>query len=214
MNAATWVQAIASVILVIVTGVLVAISAYYANLTHKLVKSQVEPRVEFEFDMSTNELAIGNSGPYPVLDVSLNADSMTFIGPPYNRPGITLRGGRRIPGRKPADWWAVDKIAAGEIQRKPIGDVIENALRGTDMMEQARKRGELREVSPKEDVQLFTFVIFRLTFHRDFDRKRYTMEKPLWVGRDASGNPHVWDTELLGRAWMGEMLERVRAAMR
>jgi hypothetical protein len=214
MDTVTWVQASAAVIMAIATLALVTITGYYAYLTHRLVKSQVDPVVEFEFDMSSNELAIGNSGPYLVLDVSVNADSTTFVGPPYNKPGITLRSGHRIPGRKPTDWWAVDKIGPGEIQRKPIGDVIENALRGTDMMEQAGKRGELREVSPKENVQFFTFVQFRLTFHRDFDRKRYAMQKLLWVGRDASGNPHVWDAELLRTPLMEEMLGRVRGFMR
>lgn len=195
--------------------VLALITAYYARVTHYILKSQIEPVVDFEltFGEKGDAIAIGNGGAYQVLDVSVNADAVTFVGPPVNKLGARLTSGRRIPGRKPQDWWYLDKLRVEEVQTRPIADLAENALRMSDMMESTRERGEISGLSPSDKPQIFTFLVLRLTFHRDFDHKRYTLQKTAYVARETgTGKPMAHDAEVVRVPFFQEMLQKLRQA--
>jgi hypothetical protein len=190
--------------------VLVGITAYYASVTHNLLKSQVNPLVDFEVPAGTAEVVISNSGAYQVLDVSVNADSVSFLGPPWNKPAMRVTRGRRIPGRTPGDWWRLEKLDPGEVQKRSISDVVDNALSGTDWMEKARKEGHLSGIPVHDKAQFFTFLVFRLTFHRDFDHKRHAMQRMVYVGRDVTGKPHAWDVEDFAMPLLQDVVRKLR----
>lgn len=93
--AATWVQAMSTVILVAITG-------YYACVNQGLLKTQVEPVVDFELSQDGTQVVIGNNGPYRVVDVRVQPETATFLGPPLNQPVMRVITGPVVPGSKPA----------------------------------------------------------------------------------------------------------------
>ena len=195
---ASWAQAIAGLLVVIVT-------LGYVYLTHNLLKSQVEPQVDFELrSMSPGEVALGNNGPYRVVDVTVDADAMTFLGPPLSRPGMSISSGPRVPGVNASHWWRLPALAPGEVKTHDLTEVAMNALKLADSMEQSKRGGNLRDVSPKVRMQVLTFVVLKLTFHRDVDHRRYTIRKTLYVAKASNtGEPIVWDAEGPGSEGLG-----------
>lgn len=210
METAAWVQAGAAVVMALVTIALAALTACYVRLTHNLVKTQVDPVVDLGINRDGQDLVIHNSGAFQVLDILVDKISVSFLGPPWNKPVSKVRPGPKIPGADPKAWWYLTKLSPGGVKSHPIGDVVDEANRLTTSMESAKARGHIRHVSPTDKVQLFTFVVFHLTFHRDFDRKRYTSQKVIHISTDSNtGKPLVTDAEYFGRTLWGEMVEQL-----
>lgn len=80
------------------TGQYVRLTDKYVQLTDKLVRAQIDPVITIGYDHFKEELAIGNDGPHPVVDISVIGDTFVFVGPPHNMPLGKQIGVRRLPG--------------------------------------------------------------------------------------------------------------------
>ncbi len=213
METAAWIQASAAVVMMIATVVLARITWNYVNLTKQLVRSQVEPVVDFGINRDGEEIVVANIGAYQILDISVDRDTVCFLGPPWNKPIAKVRTGPKTPGRGPQAWWYLASLSPGEVKNHPIGEVVNDANNLLTTIEKQKAQGQIRDISPTDNVQLFTFVVFRLVFHRDFDRRRYTSQKVIYVVRDSStGKPFAMDAEYHGPIMGGEMLQQLREA--
>ncbi len=177
MENAAWIQAYAAVVMALVTIALVAVTACYVRLTHKLVKAQVDPVVDLGMSRDGQSLVIHNSGAFQVLEISVNPDIVIFAGPPMSVPLTRLRRGQRILGEEHHDWWHLDRLEPGEIQAHSISDVIKQALRLTMETEKTQRKGQPDSSPSEEKTEFYPFLSFNLVYHRDFDHKRYSMRK-------------------------------------
>src|SRR5205823_9369871 len=166
-------------------------------LTDKIMRGQVEPLIAFEFDMSDRALAVGNDGIYPLTNLSVIPDTVIFAGPPRNTPLNSLRSGRPVPGRQRTDWWHIANLVPQSFQTRTISDLVDNAGAMIRMSEQARAKNELRGIPAADRTQIYAILIFRLTYHREVDNRRYRAAKKVAIFMDDTGNPSVWDTELV-----------------
>lgn len=63
-------------------------------------------------------------------------------------------------------------------------------------MDLAKKSGSLGGVPSDTKVQIFALIVFRMTFHREFDHRRCTVSRIAYVTRDSNtGQPIVWNAE-------------------
>lgn len=190
-----WIQAMTTVALVFITF-------SYVRLTHDLVRLSMHPEVVLEFSHTDGkrELVISNDGLDPVVDVSINTEKVIYVG---NIPSIRVTPGRSIPGRTPTDWWTMSRLSPNQVQVRAIDDIGESVANGIEMVEAAKSRGELRDVSPKEKVPVYGIVTFRMTYKREVDRKRYTADTRVLVLRDSQTRKPAIFGEAHIRPWMG-----------
>lgn len=148
---AEWLEAVSAVS----TVVLAVLTAYYARLTHNLLKIQVEPRVEFSVDQETPQLVLKNWGAYPVWDVSIECNTRALPGP------VECYG-------ETANLQLIKKLRAGESHKIPIEDVGVTAVRMLKQVEQSLSTG---------DTPAQAWVRFSLSWQRDFDRRVFQAVK-------------------------------------
>jgi hypothetical protein len=194
------VQAFASVAQLLAALVLVGVTYWYATLTSKMLKAQIEPAIGMELIPGETTLAIGNDGVDPVVDVSLDVDTFIFLPGSSTRPPVRVlgvTGPKRMPGGPTRGLWNVERLSPGAPQTVSIQDPANNAIQGLKMMEKSQARGEISGVLPQEKVQLRALLLFRLIYHREVDKRRYTVVKRVAVMADPTGKVHAWDTELL-----------------
>lgn len=214
MEIAAWIQAVASVAMIAVTAFLIGVTSHYVRLTHNLVKSQVDPVMDFELSRDGQEIVIQNGGAFQVLDVSVNPDTVIFAGPPLNKAVARITSGRKILGEKQHGWWHLERLDPGEIRSHSISDVIEQAMRLTAMVERPQRREE-HDSSPREEKrELYPFLIFHLVYHRDFDHKRYSMRKTAQVITGAGGgSPSAVDPENWSLSYFQELVRKLHEVL-
>jgi hypothetical protein len=150
------------------TIVLAGLTFYYVRLTHNLLKIQVEPRVEVSIAPETRELILRNCGAYPVWDVSVEYNVRALPGP-VERYGKTAK----LP--------LIAKLRAGKLHKIPVDDAGVSAVEMLKQVEQTRS---------SNDMPAQTWVLFSLSWQRDFDRRVFQTVQLFEVVEDAkTGRP-------------------------
>jgi hypothetical protein len=198
-NIPLWIQAVATLVLVFIT-------AYYAYLTHNLLKIQVESELSLEIETTPSGAAffIRNDGTYPVVRISIDPEIMVYLGPPRNQKIFQLKGGH-------GSQWRIPLLKPGEIQSWPINELGEVSLKHTKMLETSKASGKLGSISPKEQIQFWPVIIFRMTAHREVDLKPYRKVKIAVVFSDSNtGKPIVQSTDYVASvSYLQEFLKQL-----
>jgi len=184
---------------VVATFVLVFITGCYVYLTYRLVKNQIEPDVAFDLGTERTTVAIENSGVDRVVDVRIEPEATTFLGPPLNQPVVRQRLGMpMVPGSRNPGWWDLPVLDPGEAKSHPTSDAVEQALKSEDSVDAAKKAGKLLGIPRDSKAQVLTLISFHVTYHRDVDHRRYTVTRVFYLQRDPkTGKPSLWDAELV-----------------
>lgn len=192
-----WVGAFATVALVLATLVLIGITAWYAALTRQMMMAAVDPILEVAVIPDGKELAIGNLGAFPIIDVSVKVDTVVLRRDARSIvPAGGIWSGRDVPGRPRHEWWAIKRLEPGESRSQGMDELVRNATELWKMNEGARARGELRGIKPTDAMQFFPVLIFRVAYRREVDRKTYTKEERALVLASAKGGSTVWGSDV------------------
>ncbi len=149
------VQAAAAVLLLWATWNLVGITKDYASTSNKMLKAQIVPTVGMELVPGQAALAIGNDGIDPVVDLSLDFDTVVFLaGPPTRPPVLNIANPKRMPGSPARGWWNLDRLLPGASHTVSIEEPAQNAIEGLKMMERSKAQGGIPGVARQEKVQL------------------------------------------------------------
>ncbi len=172
-----WIQALASLIILIVTGVYVGISwglfratKQYAQLTHELVRLQMEPALNLTLRTtdSTTHLIISNPGPEPVVTVEIDPQIVIFAHP---RPGV-VAWKRGFPSVGPHQ---IERISPDDSHHVPLTEALRETMTLLKGVEVARARGDMEDEGVPRDAVLTYYGAMYLVvgFRRVADRKRF-----------------------------------------
>lgn len=199
------VQAIAACVIVLLTGVLAALTWWYAGLTRELVRLGTEPAVDVTIGpgMNDNKLLIVNGGVDKILDVRVDVDDYHFATA-KNRATRVSRS--NTPAKystreiKPGGTFAIDL-------REHAEHVIRNS-RGLTTLPIAGPEDQ------SEPLALDSYTFFRITFRREVDRRRYLRTKRALVSANAGPvNAHaayLMDLDGFGMFLPDRVLEQLK----
>lgn len=163
-----------------------AISADQARLMQDTLKSQVEPEVDFWFDkkpgVGAGELVIRNNGAFRILDVSVDQAFGGYFRPPYNKPSLVEW--RDLPPKVRTPW-PLGNLAPGADRKVSINKEAQQAVQDLTYLP-----GRSESASPEGGN--YVFLCFRLSYHREFDRKLFRKGVSVVV-REQDGRPHLWE---------------------
>lgn len=184
--------AVAQIASALATVFIAIITCQNVSLTQNLLKSQVEPLVDFHIIPHERELIIGNGGAHAILNVSVNHSFSVVQGPsPYKRILWTGQTGRSI---KAKPWWERKEINPNQEEKVSFVDVVNEAVQSAKLTERDLKsfkgKEELYEV-PLED-EIYFIISFTLNYDRDFDHRRFTKHRTVFLF-DQEGEAIVWD---------------------
>ena len=77
LELSAWLQMVAAFLQAAAAIIIVFVTFYCARITHKLLKVQIDPVIEFE--VSDDQISILNKGIHPVVDLLLNTKTTFFI---------------------------------------------------------------------------------------------------------------------------------------
>lgn len=153
MEMAAWVQAITAI-------VLVAVTSWYAYLTHRLLQAQVEPSIDLWISRTGLAAKVYNTGTQDAVDVRIDVEV------------VVHEHGNWAGGAIPAPWEpGADRPNAWK--RLPPGAVGE-----IDLTVDAQKAVALAGMSsrtqrPGAPVQRKAALLLHVVFHRPVDRRRF-----------------------------------------
>jgi hypothetical protein len=180
---ATWIQAGATVILVLITG-------FYACETRRLTNYTrmigVVPDIFISLAHNTDgsaKLRIANDGGAPITDLVVNVNYALFVvvTPPHRV--YMLKGGD--------PWWTEARLDPGTSKTRDLTEITQRIGYDIKQHEQMRQRGNFPG-TPKG--QLCGVAVFNTAFHRVVDRKRFTTRTRLLVCEDEkTGKPFIFE---------------------
>ena len=89
-------------------------------------------------------------------------------------------------------------MSPGAVCRKGVDDVVANAGNLIRFNAEAHEKGNLSGFSSSERFQLYALIAFRLTYHREVDRRRYRDARRVLVLLSETGQPVPLDETLAG----------------
>ncbi len=198
---AAWVQAIAAVILIGITGYYAYLTSRSVTATERMVEAtkktvavQVDPVVTLETQPGGEPtLVVSNAGSAPVVEVSVYLERVLVFGPPANELMPPLEVARCVP---PADcaFWNVSRLEPGQTVRQSFFREAATALESAKKLNDAKAAGRMEAPRKILDSTLHPILSFRVTFLREVDRKPYSSQKAvLIVPESRSGKPYVID---------------------
>jgi hypothetical protein len=192
--------------------VLVALGGGYGWLTYGLLRRRVEPVVDFDLAFRGEELSLRNRGAWSVTDIGVDAEAITFLGPPWNEPVARVRSGQESADGTASRWWHLGRLAPGEAGTRSVNLLVDAALRQAHTIAEAKKGGNLPGIPPKDPVRPATFLVLRLSFRHEANGKRHRRLKTLYIGRDVrTGKRLLWDARQVSP---GSLLEILNAFLR
>jgi hypothetical protein len=206
----TRIQAGSAFVAAVATVVLVGVTWRYVHLTHRLLQSQTEPQVVFEFDLGRREMVVANEGIDRIVNVAVRVDTVALAGPPENALLGTVQVSPEIPDRKARPWWPLETLEPGASVRKTIADEGANALKLMTMFEGQRSGEQVAGSPAPPRPQILGVLAFRLSFRREVDRRSYRVNRMVWVFHDSTDakQPLFWNPDL-GPTTFDKLLELV-----
>jgi hypothetical protein len=175
-----------SVVQAVMAVVLVGITAWYAHLTSRLARLQVEPSVDVIVTgppLAKEEVTIANDGPDPILNVSLRISNAVISN------NTVQRRTRHQP-------WKVERIGAGESVVRPLDEVAERAAQEREAFFKDSAANGL--ATPRGPVA--AALRLEIRYEREVDRKKYVVRRVFAVARSG----HATET---GTTWTRLILE-------
>jgi ElaB/YqjD/DUF883 family membrane-anchored ribosome-binding protein len=184
------------------TGGLVIVSYQQFKSSDQALQAQVQPEVGVEVNETDNggEIILRNYGAYPVVNLSVNDESTTFLWPTSHKSPIVsiTRFRTKTPGPQDKAWWHLARLSPGEMQKHSVKDVVENHFQERKLKEAAKAHGQIPGITAREKSSLYTLIHFRVTFQREVDRRTYKMTKSVVMMLDIqSGQPTLRDTKMM-----------------
>lgn len=149
------------------TAVLVGVTWWYAWLTRRLLRIQVEPEVDVEFAYEEQPAAftITNRGVEAIEDIHIVVESMTLAGD-------VIVGGGRSGRARPGSPWFIKSISPGMSETRNIRDQARSALVHAADTAKINAAGGL-SVHFAADQDFDPAVRVEVDFRRKVDRRRY-----------------------------------------
>jgi len=195
--------------LVIATVALVFATFLLFRAAQEETQSHIEPEMSLEVvNEDGGKVIISNDGVHPLSNVVVEVDTGVFWGPSNKMDSERMTTMRRVPG-KSGGWWQIKQLKPGEVQNRSVQDVTNNAFRLRKELEEAKENGKLRGITPKSKVQARILLHFRMTVHREVDRKQFKMSRVVELMADShTGQPILWDFEMTRQLEPGAGLEQ------
>lgn len=152
------------------------VSYFHLQTAQDTLSAQAEPELIMEVvPRSPNgpRIVLRNDGAYPVTDVSVEADTIQFVGAPFNQK---LSETYRLTETVGVPWWKIDELKAGEPKDKALEEIGQDALEGPRFFKPSIERGEVPGIPPGSTIQVLPFIKLKMVAHRAVDHKRYEKE--------------------------------------
>ena len=168
----------------VITAGLLCVAAYQTRIAQLSFQAQAEPQVNIEIEGLGErfQLAVRNDGAFPVVDISIDYDTLLFWGPPWHQD---TRGMDNLP------LWNIAKLGPGEVQTHSIEASAREALDYTKQMESNKLAGRFPDIPASADVIFSPQLRHRMKFYREADRKAFQKELAVFVVRDVTGKPSI-----------------------
>ncbi len=200
-----------AIVVAIATIVLVRITHRYTNLTHSLVRLQIDPNLESGFEGEYEEmpkLVLHNAGGDVIIDIHVNTQMYIFRYLMSGPISIESMSKRIVQQTDQHSWWHVARLTPDELQKKDIAETIKHYGNNLKGMERMIMNGVFHDSDGKpvkpDKVDLWGFVVFDIQYRREVDRKLYRMLKTgSLITNKTTGTFNIHDTEILKHMGFG-----------